>query len=310
MSDTRKKDQGSIEEEGKFELLSFDDQQAQNDRSSGKAPVKDSDSFESFQKSSDGGSSTLEDIHFIQDYSVVSSVEDYALRVREDAEDYAKKLRKEADDISRIKKEEIEIESKKLDDKKALLEAELKDIKEEYDKHYDRIYKEAHKEGYRDGHEEALEKAGENIDRINFIASQMDDIHRKILRKYELEIINLSLLLASKIVMHEISEKPDFMADNLQELIESVEGGGRIKLTMHPDDHSFMQSRVEALNSKIDAEGFFSLELDERLQPGSVSVETDFFYLDIDLANRFENIRKEIYKAYFDRIARQQNTRG
>ena len=297
------KQNSEASEQEKFDLITFEDEQP-----APKKPKSDNRLFESYQKKSSSQDEELQNIHFIQDHSVVSSVEDYALRVRLDADEYASNVKGEADKYVRTKKMEIEQLSNELDSRKAKIDADILDLKEEYDKNYTKIYKVAHKEGYQDGKDEALVKAEDNIVRVADITREFVDMHKKILRKFENEILSLSLLIASKVLMKEIQEDPTFLAANLKMLTDELDEKGKIKIYMHPDDYEFMKAKEDFFSDKFTEGSFFGFELDEQLTPGNVNIETDFYYIDLDLNNRFESIRKDIYKIYFDRIAQEQNS--
>jgi len=227
---------------------------------------------------------------FIPGASLVTNLEEYAMKVQKEADDYSLKVRTEADAY----KKEIEASlndavTKKLnaEDENARILAKTKEQAEE-------IQKRAYQEGFEQGHKEALAKYKEELEttlkNIKNITQELAKHKEKLVENYEQILLKICLLMARVIVKSELTTREDLILGVLKRVLKKTQDLGKIRILLHPVDIDFVKEHSAELKKLLEETQGLQLQADEKITPGGVMIDTDFAKIDLDLAEQFKKL--------------------
>ncbi|MEW6103173.1 MAG: FliH/SctL family protein [bacterium] len=195
-----------------------------------------------------------------------------------------------------LKKLEKEIEEKRKNllniEEYVKKEAEEKarSILDEAAKKQEEIRDKGYKEGFSHGIEEGKRKGEIEITRviasIKGILSSLNSLYDSSLKKIDENIIlDLSLLMAKKIVKNETSIKKDVVLGNIREALKKA-GNSKIRLLLNPDDIEIARGFLK----EVDIAG------DSSIEQGGCKIYFDFGIIDATIDNQLNVIKNECTK--------------
>lgn len=100
------------------------------------------------------------------------------------------------------------------------------------------IEREAYEKGYLSGEKAGIEmgeqKAALLLERLEVIISQIESLKENIIKEAESHILGIALEIAQKIVLEEISVKPEVMVRMTKEAMKKIERIGQIAIKISP----------------------------------------------------------------------------
>lgn len=162
--------------------------------------------------------------------------------------------------------------------------------------------------GFREGQKEAINRLEkEYSNKLAEAYSVLDSIYEKIdnqiinqLNKLNQLLIELSFLIAEKIVHREI-EKDSPTLKIVDEALKKVSSANEVLIKINPSDFNIIDSNLSVLNKKLSS-GNIKIEADERIEKGGCLIETEIGNSDGRISSQFEILRKQ-----FESIIEQNN---
>lgn len=233
--------------------------------------------------------------------SLLTNVEEYTSRIKEDAERYVNQIREEID----LQKSEVELELanalivKTEAEKKAVaLTREGEDQKAEIQK---QAWEEGYQTGYAEGFEAFKEENGQLTANILAVLKELQGLRLSIFQEYEQQIVRLSLLIAKKIVHNEVKTEKSFVLQMLKDAMSHFEGMGSVQIKLNPEEYEFIKAHQSELVAFLDDEQVIKVKADTRIPAATAFIDTDFASVDLDLNSQFEEIETKLKECADDR---------
>ncbi len=165
-------------------------------------------------------------------------------------------------------------------------------FKRQLDSQYEKGFSEAEILTREKLEEEYLVKIKEKQVEIKKKKQLLDKIIPEYERSFEEAVINLSMLVAEKIVQREIL-KEDIIGDVLKDAIKKVLGANNVIVKLNPDDFKALDSGGDESFS-IKSFDKIKFEQDDRIEPGGCFIETEIGSVDARISSQCNEIRKQL----------------
>ncbi len=165
-------------------------------------------------------------------------------------------------------------------------------FKRQLDSQYEKGFSEAEILTREKLEEEYLVKIKEKQVEIKKKKQLLDKIIPEYERSFEEAVINLSMLVAEKIVQREIL-KEDIISDVLKDAIKKVLGANNVIVKLNPDDFKALESGGDESFS-IRSFDKIKFEQDDRIEPGGCFIETEIGSVDARISSQCNEIRKQL----------------
>jgi flagellar assembly protein FliH len=161
---------------------------------------------------------------------------------------------------------------------------------------YNQKMRDSFSSGLKDG-KELAERGLINVFRALRASSEtIHNMRDKIFRESEDELINLIMLVARKVITHEISQNRSILAKVVQSALAGLSAREEITVRINPDDYQLVTSgrddllHAELLNERL------QLKPDPSVEAGFCLVDTDMGTVDASLEGQLE----QIYRSFFE----------
>lgn len=151
--------------------------------------------------------------------------------------------------------------------------------------------------GYEKGFEEGLER--ERKDKIAAIETLLAEAKRKrekAVHDLEIQIVDLAVLIAERIIRKSLETAPDTVIDIIREAMSHIVSGETVVLKVSEEDLPAINERYEEWLGLSGNAREFRIEADRRLRRGDCLIETEGGIVDAVVANRLDFIAEEILK--------------
>lgn len=174
-------------------------------------------------------------------------------------------------------------------------------VKTERDENYlTRELEKQYKDGFAEGEKVTMEKLesrfAENLNaryqELDAIRKMLEQILPAYEKSFEKSVINLSVLIAEKIVQREIL-RDSIITVVLKEALKKVIGANNVIVKLNPDDYEKLDSIKEETFS-IDSFDKINFERDNRVEPGGCLIETEIGSADARISSQFTELRKQL----------------
>lgn len=165
-------------------------------------------------------------------------------------------------------------------------------FKRQLDSQYEKGFNEAEILTREKLEEEYFDKIKEKQVEINKKKQLLDTIIPEYERSFEEAVINLSMLVAEKIVQREIL-KEDIISNVLKDAIKKVLGANNVIVKLNPDDFKTLDSGSDESFS-INSFDKIKFEQDDRIEPGGCFIETEIGSVDARISSQCNEIRKQL----------------
>lgn len=159
------------------------------------------------------------------------------------------------------------------------------------------IEKEAYERGFAVGEKAGLDmgerKASILLDRLESIVMDITSMKEKILRDLEPQIFDLTVAIAKRIVVEEVSMNPDVIVAIVKEAMRRIQRTGAITIRLNPTTHAIL---LKAKPELIDIHPDIIFDVDTSVSAPIVIGPVQEVITDIDaqIKNIIEDIRKDI----------------
>ncbi len=233
---------------------------------------------------------------FIPGGQLLTNLEEYSFKVQQEAESYALKIRAEADQY----KIDLEQSLAEVESKREKIENEIASMLDNARQEAEKILAQAQQEGYNAGHSEAQAKFDEDIEykaqNLEKVVHELENLRRSVYLEVESEILDLSLLVAKKILYNELRTNKDLVKDFIKAKIGKMAGQGRIKIFLNEVDYAYILSISNEVKKLLDENQTVLVMQDNTLSSGSVRLVSDFSEIEHELQKEQKNIESKLAK--------------
>ncbi|MBU2510900.1 hypothetical protein KJ966_06165 [bacterium] len=233
--------------------------------------------------------------------TLLTNVEEYSRRIREDVDKYARNVRNETD----LFRSETEMELANALIKRIEAEKQAAEIIQNAENTRDEILNQGREEGYQAGFAEGLAKQKEenetNTGAVLNLLNELQTLRKSMMRKNEEQIARLSMLIAQKVVHKKLTTEKELILEMLKSAMQHFEGMGNIKIKLHPIEFDFIAANQNELKKYLDEDQVINVRADQKINPGAPLIESDFTVVDLDLNKQFKEIKNKIDECVEDR---------
>lgn len=235
--------------------------------------------------------------------TLLTNVEDYSRRIREDVDKYARQVRNETDLI----RSEIELELANALVKRMEAEKKAKEILQDAEDNRETVLKQGHDEGFQAGFAEGIQQHKaeneKNTGAVLALLEELKNLRRHMMQQNEDQIVRLCQLMAQKVVYRELKVDKNLVLGMLKKAIQHFEGLGHVKIKVHPVECDFILEHQPDLKKFLGENQVVTIRADETIDPASPVIESDFTVVDLNLNRQFNEIEQRIRNCVEDRKA-------
>jgi len=233
--------------------------------------------------------------------NLLTNVEEYSKRIRDDVDRYARQVREEVD----LLKSEIELElANVLIEKKDAERSSREIIQSAHDTHDDILQKgkeEGFDAGFEEGKNQHKEQNVQVTEAVLALTKELQNLRSVVYRDHEQQIVRLATLIAKKVVHNELTTQKDFVTNMLKEAMLHFEGLGNIDIRVNPVEYDFVKEYQPDLETFLEDDQIVKVKPDPNVQAGSSVIESDFSAVNLEFDRQFEEINVRLNDCFEDR---------
>lgn len=162
-----------------------------------------------------------------------------------------------------------------------------------YDEAYKQGYEEGQAEGYNQGQEEGQKQADITRKQAKFVLQNAQKMSQDSIDKHEIEIIDLAIHIARKVLLKTISDQDEHLLFIAQDACSELKNKSQIIIRVHPVNSTLFISQVEVFK-EICPNTVFSVLEDEGIDETGCVLETDTQVINTQITSQLENIKEAL----------------
>ena len=159
----------------------------------------------------------------------------------------------------------------------------LKDLQEQ-------AYKQAYALGLEEGREKAYQETSEALSQrlasLESLILSVENLKPELVSFNEAHIVRLAYVMANKIAMTEIAEKPEMILDVVRQAILAAQSDENVTIRVSPVDLEFIEQMRERLGKQFDSLKRAKFEASDAITTGGCVVETNYGDVDASVEQR------------------------
>ncbi|MHB8578602.1 MAG: FliH/SctL family protein [Ignavibacteriaceae bacterium] len=165
-------------------------------------------------------------------------------------------------------------------------------LQSQFMQHYEKGFDEGRESVSAQLGKEFSEKLNKMYKDVSNIVAEFDRRANEYSLSFEKLVIDLSLVIAEKIIKREISQEPS-IEKVLSDAIKRVIGSNKIMVKLNPND---LRNLSEENKNLFSGESYskINFEPDERIESGGCLVETEIGNVDARISNQISELKKQL----------------
>ena len=151
-----------------------------------------------------------------------------------------------------------------------------------------------HKEGVKEGYEEGFAEVRRLSRQLHYMISGVLQRREEIIGSLESDLIDLTLLIARKVVKVLSENQKDIVIYNTLEALKKLRGRGSVTLRVNPEDMDVSQNNKENFIREIERLEELYLVEDHIVERGGCIVESDFGEIDAQISSQLREVENQI----------------
>jgi flagellar assembly protein FliH len=157
----------------------------------------------------------------------------------------------------------------------------------------ERIREKAYQEGIKAGKEDLYGQFSELLDLLRSMKEELEDKRSTWMAEAESDMVKLSLVVAEKLVLQELSTKPEMLVTMIKTLLKKTSEQQSLTLQVNPDDLELIKKHLPELKQTLGTVKVFQAEPNPTIKRGGVIFDMDSGILDA----RIETQVSKLYQA-------------
>ncbi len=158
----------------------------------------------------------------------------------------------------------------------------------------DQRISEAFNDGLKEGQEQAGRELTEVLRALRDSSKTITSLREKTLRESEDEIINLVMLVARKVIIHEVTQNRSILTGVVQSAIADLSARQEITVHINPDDYLLVTSGSDDSILKELRSEHLSIKPDHSVESGFCLVDTEMGTIDASLDGQLDQIYRSL----------------
>lgn len=164
-----------------------------------------------------------------------------------------------------------------------------------------RVEREAYEKGFEQGRKDGLALEKRQMEdtgkRFSDLMSEIRDLKPRLYREAEKDLLQLSVLIAGKIIRTEVKTNPEIIGRTIRAAMQHIADKTHIHIQIHPEDMEEVRRILPEL-SALSKGGRFQVVEDPAVQRGGCALETGFGRINATLDDQLSMLEKEIEEEY------------
>ncbi|RMH05417.1 MAG: hypothetical protein D6704_09590 [Nitrospirae bacterium] len=152
--------------------------------------------------------------------------------------------------------------------------------------------------GLEKGREEMRLSAEQEMRRALELVAQVERLRLETLRQAELDILQLAMAIARKVIHREASIDPEVVSMQVRRVIARLEEKGLITVRVHPQEISGLEAVRQSLTGSDGKLVRVRIEADEAIHPGGCVVESPQYFVDATLTKQLDELWRELLPSH------------
>ncbi len=157
-------------------------------------------------------------------------------------------------------------------------------------------YEKGYAQGEKDGFEFGKEKFMMALQNFSGIIREINDLKASLYKEWEQEILNLLLVMAKKVIQHEVETSPELIKYAVREALKYVVENSKVRIRVHPQDFAFVDEVKQSFLNEIAGLKYVEMIEDRNIMQGGCVLETDFGDVDATTDSQLAGIGAAIDK--------------
>lgn len=210
---------------------------------------------------------------------------------------------KQAEDIIEKAKQKAEEIKQSAEDEAGQQAEEIENLKNQS---IENGYAEGYQKGYDEGIEAAKQEVNDKINAVDIITSASFKVKKEIIDSAEKEILELSTLIAEKIIRQQLEYKPELMREIVKSAIDQLQDKEEIKIIVNPSLAGILYEFAEDLKEKIKGLKNIKITEDRTIPPDGVIVESNGSRIDGRMETQVAEITRKLINEFTEKINSQE----
>ena len=172
---------------------------------------------------------------------------------------------------------------------------------ESYQEKLARMEKEAYQKGFEQGQRDGLsleeKQMGEKAKQLETIFVGLNDLKAQIYHETESELLQMSILMAKKIIREEIKTDGGIIRNTIQAALKFLVDKQHIRIRLNPEDMEETRKLLPELAAKTKG-GQFQMVEDHAIESGGCILETGFGRINATIEDQLGELEKEIEEEF------------
>ncbi|MBW2302777.1 MAG: hypothetical protein JRF57_03585 [Deltaproteobacteria bacterium] len=168
-----------------------------------------------------------------------------------------------------------------------------------------RLEREAYEKGFEQGRKDGLDleqrQLMEKGKELDALFKEISDLKGRIYSEAEGELLELSLLIAERILHREVETDPRVIRETIRAALSFVADRSRVRILIHPEDMEEVQRMLPDLAAENRGRTF-QVAADPAVERGGCVLETGFGRLNATLKDQIEVIKKELEEEFSGKL--------
>lgn len=228
---------------------------------------------------------------------IIKKAEEDSTLIRREAENYAFDQVKKMDEEINNKLKETTLKTRKIEEE-AKEKANL--FLQEAQKEADKVRKEAEQAGFEQGREHGYQKGMEEVNRlvavIHKISGDLIQKREKILSETERELVELVMLISSKVIKTISETQKRVVYDNIIAALSKLKGRAEVTIRVNPADMMTVTKHKQAFMETVEGVENIRILEDPNVDIGGCIVNSEFGAIDARVSTQLAEIEDAIKK--------------
>ncbi|QMU99085.1 flagellar assembly protein FliH [Borrelia sp. A-FGy1] len=222
--------------------------------------------------------------------------------IEEESSRILKEAREQASEIVNLANNRSEALQKEAENKKETIERESNlEIEKKVKEYEDKLKNEleiATTKGEKEGYEAGFNKGCEDFDRLleklNSIIASLVSKRREILESSGVQIMNLIMQIAVKVVKRIVDTQKNVIIENVNEALKKIKNKTNIIIRVNLDDLDIVKHEKNEFISKFNFIEHLEVIEDLNIGKGGCVIETDFGEIDARISSQLDRIEERL----------------
>jgi flagellar assembly protein FliH len=183
-----------------------------------------------------------------------------------------------------------------IDERRSLARRAALTADEREEQAYRKGFAEGKAQGLNDGQDTGIELGTKKIEplisAIKEALIQLNAIRQETYLQLEIEVVELTLAIAQKVICREIATDKETVVCVAKEALAKVDDPGKVKIKMNPSDLKFINETKYQLANLIPGLNNVTFEAEENIQSGGCIIETDLGEIDARIEKQLQAVKE------------------